>query len=225
MLAAQAPLFIHDPQRRKELAGQGAAPDDALSRLGARQAKELRGLNPKIVADKHIKFPLATRNAARDPIVDRFMIQDVTSTQNKYTLSYVLTLGKEQTEKLAQLHAAELKRALVEDNLLPPWVTLPPNPNQEQLYNIKVIRANLGDESYRVEIITDIEQYICMVEKGLLKRDALGPEALYDYCVHGDLEGFFQGSEGKLKTLGAKGVGERVLEAYLPFSEKPEHSF
>ncbi len=222
VLAAQAPLFVHDPQRRRELAGQGSAPDDALARLGARQARELRGLNPKIVADKHIKFPLASRNAARDNIVDRFMIQDVTSLKDRYTLSYVLTLGKEETERLAQLKGVELLSAIKEGGLVPPWATLPSRRGQEHLYNIKVIRANLGDESYRVEIITDIEQYICMVEKGLLKRDAEGPEALYDYVVHADLEGLFQGPDGKLKTLGAKGVGERVLDQYLPFSERPK---
>jgi hypothetical protein len=221
VLAAQAPLFVHDPQRRKALSSQGIAPDDALSRLGARQAKELRGLNPKIVVDKHIKFPLASRNAARDHIVDRFMIQDVTSPDDKYTLSYVLTLGKEETEKLAQLQGVELKRALLDGNYVPSWVTLPRNRDQDHLFNIKVIRANLGDESYRVEIITDIEQYICMVEKGLLKRNAIGPEALYDYNVHADLEGLFQGPEGKLKILRDKRVGERVLDQYLPLSEGP----
>jgi hypothetical protein len=221
VLAAQAPLFVNDPQRRRALSDQGIAPDDALSRLGARQARELRGLNPKIVVDKHIKFPLASRNAARDHIVDSFMIQDVTSPDNKYTLSYVLTLDPERTENLAKLSGAKLKQALLEENLLPPWVTLPPNGNNEHLYNIKVIRANLGDETYRVEIITDIEQFICMMEKGLLRRDAIGPEALYDYGVHADLEGLFQGTDGKLKTLRDKGVGERVLDQYLPFSEGP----
>jgi hypothetical protein len=84
-----------------------------------------------------------------------------------------------------------------------------------------VIRANIGDKTYRVEIITDIEQYILMVEKGLLKRDAKGPEALYDYEVHADLEDHFHGPDGKLNTLGAKGAGERVMNHYLPFSEGP----
>jgi hypothetical protein len=219
VLAAQAPLFVHDPKRRKALLDQGIAPDDALSRLGARQAKELRGLSPKIVVDKHIKFPLASRNAARDNNVDRFMIQDVTSPQNKYTLSYVLTLDQEKTDKYAKLSGAKLKQALVEDNLVPPWVTLPQNTNNDDLYNLKVIRANSHNKTYRVEIITDIEQYICMVEKGLLKRDAIGPEALYNYGVHADLEDHFHGPDGKLKILEDKGVGERVLEQYLPFSE------
>jgi hypothetical protein len=219
VLAAQAPLFVHDPKRRKELLDQGTAPDDALSRLGARQAKQLRGLNPKIVVDKHIKFPLASRNAARDPHVDRFMIQDVTSPDNKYTLSYVLTLDQEQTDRLAKLSGTELKEALIEGDLVPGWVKLPPNTDNERLYNLKVIRANSDGQTYRVEIITDIEQYIHMVEKGLLKRDAIGPEALYDYGVHADLEGHFHGPDGKLNTLGAKGVGERALERYLPFSE------
>lgn len=218
VLAAQAPLFVYDPQRRKELTDRGTALDDALSRLGARQAKQLRGLNPKIVVDKHIKFPLASRNAARDNLVDRFMIQDVTSSDDKYTLSYVLTLDQATTDKLAKLNGEKLKQTLIDDQLVPSWVVLPNHPGQEQLYNLKVIRAN-EDGTYRVEIITDIEQYIHMVEKGLLKRDAVGPEALYDYVVHADLEGHFHGPDGKLNTLGAKGVGERVLEQYLPFSE------
>ncbi len=218
VLAAQAPLFIHDPKRRKELSDQGIAPDDALSRLGARQAKELRGLNPKIVVDKHIKFPLASRNAARDHRVDRFMIQDVTSVYNRYTLSYVLTLSRYETDILVKLHGSELKQALWNGNLVPLWVTLPPNTDHEHLYNLKVIRAN-DDGTYRVEIITDIEQYICMVEKGLLKRDAIGPEALYNYGVHADLADHFHGPDGKLKTLSVKGVGERVMNQYLPFSE------
>ena len=217
VLAAQAPLFVHDPKRRKELSDQGTAPDDALSRLGARQAKQLRGLNPKIVVDKHIKFPLASRNAARDNLVDRFMVQDVTSPDAKYTLSYVLTLNQAETDKLAKLRGAELKQALIEGNLVPEWVVLPQNTDHEHLYNLKVIRAN-SDNTYRVEIITDIEQYIHMVEKGLFKRDAIGPEALFDYVVHADLEGFFHGPEGKLNTLGAKGVGERALDQYLPFT-------
>jgi hypothetical protein len=218
VLAAQAPLFVHDPKRRKALLDQGIAPDDALSRLGARQAKELRGLSPKIVVDKHIKFPLASRNAARDSNVDRFMIQDVTSPDNKYTLSFVLTLDQEKTDKYAKLNGAKLKQALLEDQLVPHWVTLPQNPINDDLYNLKVIRANSHDQTYRVEIITDIEQYICMVEKGLLKRDAIGPEALYNYGVHADLEDLFHGPDGKLKILADKGVGERVLEQYLPFS-------
>jgi hypothetical protein len=217
VLGAQAPLFVHDPKRRKELLGQGTAPDDALARLGARQAKQLRGLNPRIVVDKHIKFPLASRNAARDNHVDRFMIQDATAPDNKYTLSYVLVLDEEKTEKLAKLSGAPLKQALIESQLVPGWVVLPKNTHHENLYNIKVIRAN-ADKTYRVEIITDIEQYISMVEKGLLKRDAKGPEALYDYGVHADLEDHFHGPEGKLKTLSVKGVGERVMEQYLPFS-------
>jgi hypothetical protein len=177
----------------------------------------LRGLNPRIVVDKHIKFPLASRNAARDNHVDRFMIQDATSPDNKYTLSYVLTLDEEKTERLAKLNGAPLKQALIEGQLVPAWVVLPKNIYHENLYNVKVIRAN-SDKTYRVEIITDIEQYISMVEKGLLKRDAKGPEALYDYGVHADLEDHFHGPEGKLKTLSVKGVGERVMEQYLPFS-------
>lgn len=221
VLAAQAPLFVHDPKRRKELFDLGIAPDDALSRMGARQAKQLRGLNPKIVVDKHIKFPLASRNAARDNFVDRFMIQDVSSPTDRYTLSYVLTLNQEQTDKLAKLNGAKLKQALIEGNWVPSWVTLPQNTDHEHLYNLKVIRANIGDKTYRVEIITDIEQYILMVEKGLLKRDAKGPEALYDYEVHADLEDHFHGPDGKLNTLGAKGAGERVMNHYLPFSEGP----
>jgi hypothetical protein len=216
VLAAQAPLFVHDPKRREELGRQGIAPDDALSRLGARQAKELRGLNPKIVVDKHIKFPLASRNAARDSRVDRFMIQDATDTENKYTLSYVLILTREETERLAKLRGGELKRALVESRLVPLWVKLPGG--QEEHFNLKVIRANEDGQTYRVEIITDIEQYICMVEKGLLTRNASGPEALYNYNVHADLEGHFHGPQGKLKTLGAKGVGERALDSYRPFA-------
>jgi hypothetical protein len=220
VLAAQAPLFIHDPQRRKELSDQGIAPDDALSRLGTRQAKELRGLNPKIVVDKHIKFPLASRNAARDHLVDRFMIQDVSSPEERYTLSYVLTLSRAETDILVKLNGFELKQALLNGNLVPEWVTLPKNTAHDHLYNLKVIRAN-DDGTYRVEIITDIEQYIGMIEKGLLNRNAIGPEALFNYGVHADLEDHFHGPNGKLKTLSVKGVGERVMDQYLPFSEAP----
>lgn len=224
VLAAQAPLFVRDPARGKMLE-EGQAPDDAYRRLGHRLSKELRAVKPEIVAEKHIGFALATRNAARDRNVDRFMIIDSTPRQDQsYTLAYVLTLDEDRMRKLVKLKGAELKEAILaggpnNNPLKPKWAKLPEN--HEDLYAMKVIRDN-HDSTYRVEMITDIEQYIGMVEKGLLNRHAKGPNALHKNTVHGDVKGYFMDPEGMLNTKQAKWVERAASSRYAPLAAAQE---
>jgi hypothetical protein len=220
VLAAQAPLYINDPQKRRELSAQGKAPNDSARRLGDRLEEELRIVPLEIAAEKHIGFSIATRNAARDKNVDRFMIEDVSGPVGSgYTLSYVMTLGREDIQEIAGLQGGALKRAITERNLVPDWVKLPEGSDREEFFDAKVIRDN-HDGSYRLEVITDIRQYVNMVQKGLLRRDAKGPEAWFDNTMRSDIEGHFKNDGGKLKIQSPQGVAETAWVNYRPLSDR-----
>jgi hypothetical protein len=220
VLAAQAPLYINNTEMREQLSAEGKTFDDSSFRLGKRLAKELRVVPMEIVAEKHIGFSIASRNAARDKNVDRFMIQDVSGPQGTdSTLSYVLTLGRDDMKKIASLQDGALKKALVENNLVPDWVKLPEGEGSEKNFDAKVIRDN-SDGTYRVEVITDIRQYVNMVQKGLLRRDAKGPEAWFDNTLRSDIEGHFKGEDGKLQLQSPQGVAVSAWVNYQPLSSR-----
>jgi hypothetical protein len=219
VLAAQAPLFVYDPDKRGELLSRGRLPDDATRRLGERLQNELRAVPMEVVIDKHVGFALASRNAARDINVDRFMIQDVSVPMDQtYTLSYVLTLKKDDVRAIADLQGEALKKALVEGNHVPEWVKLPEGDERAKHFDMKVIRDN-HDGTYRIEVITDIRQYVNMVQKGLLKRDAKGPEALFDNRCHSDIEGHFKAAGGKLRLQSPQGIVDAQWPAFEPLSK------
>jgi hypothetical protein len=219
VLAAQAPLFVYDPDKRAELLSRGRLPNDATHRLGERLQNELRAVPMDVVIDKHVGFSLASRNAARDINVDRFMIQDVSVPMDQtYTLSYVLVLNKDDVRAIAELQGEALKNALIEKNLVPEWVKLPEGDERAKHFDMKVIRDN-HDGTYRIEVITDIRQYVNMVQKGLLRRDAKGPEALFDNRCHSDIEGHFKGAAGKLRLQSPQGIVDAQWPAFEPLSK------
>jgi hypothetical protein len=219
VLAAQAPLFVYDPDKRNEMFSSGRLYNDATYRLGERLQNELRAVPMEVVIDKHVGFGLASRNAARDINVDRFMIQDVSVPMDQtYTLSYVLTLKKDDVRAIAELQGEELKKALVEKNLVPEWVKLPEGDERAKHFDLKVIRDN-HDSTYRIEVITDIRQYVNMVQKGLLRRDAKGPEALFDNRCHSDIEGHFKAPGGKLRLQSPQGIVDAQWPAFEPLSK------
>ncbi len=221
VLAAQAPLYLNDPEMRKQLSAQGLKPSDSAGRLGDRLTDELRIVPIEIAAEKHIGFSIATRNAARDTNVDRFLIQDVSGpVGSSYTLSYVMTLGREQMRDVAGLQGAALKEAMISKGLVPEWVKLPEDKganSPEPSYDAKVIRDN-HDGSYRVEFITNLRQYVNMVQKGLLCREAKGPEAWFNNTMRGDIEGHFKAPEGKLLLQSPQGVAVTPWVNYQPLS-------
>ena len=149
----------------------------------------------------------SSRNAARDPNVDRFMIADMAvPREESYTLSYVIThMPRDMVHEVAKLQGVELRDALVRNKLVPDWVTLPAGDDRAKNFDFKVIRDN-KDGSYRAEVITDIGQYVNMVQKGILRRDVKGPEALFDNRVYSDIEGHFKAPGGKLKLQSPHGV-------------------
>lgn len=218
VLGAQAPFYVHDKAKRDALKHEGKIPDDATRRLGHRLETELRAVPIDIAAEKHIGFALASRNALRDPNVDRFMIQDVSGAVNEaYTLSYVVNMPQEVFERIHRLEGQKMKEELIKNDLVPSWVTLPPRHKRAHEYSLKAISDN-GDGNYRVEVVTDMQQYVNMVQKGMLCRNAPGPEALFDNHIRGDVAGHFQGAKGQLRLQSPQGVVADSMPSYNPLS-------
>src|SRR5690606_5113075 len=108
-------------------------------------------------------------------------------------------------------------------DLIPDRVTLPEHEDDWAGADLQVVRDN-QDGSYRVEIITDMQRYVSMVQKGLMNRDVIaelqkgnkdvGPEMLFHNKIACDMEGHFHGANGVLKLEPQRGVLE------VPFPEE-----
>lgn len=216
VLAAHAPLFVHDPSQRQSLLEQEKLPDDVAHRIGQRLVSDLRGIMLDILVDKHTRFPIASRNAARDPNVDRFLIQDVSGEYGKsHALSYTVEVTEPVLQNLRGKTGSALKQEIVKQKLVPAWVTLPAGDGDA--YGFKVIRQQ-QDGGYRIEIITDMPQYIHMVQQGLLNRQASGPEALFDNRLRCDIEHHFCGEGGRLKLQPPREVLIAPVHRFQPLS-------
>jgi len=212
VLAADVYLYVNDPPKRAELALQGKTFDDALFRGGARLTKAGRAVPLGPVSDSHFRAPEAIMNAARDKDVDRFRLMDTAPAQNDANmLSYVVNIDDLQLHKLRNTPTTQLRQTLQGEGLVPADVVLP---KQDEFYDFKIVR-NLGENRYMMQVITDLERYLGFVQKGLYNRNVstqlqnrelVGPEDYTRNTLSFDVEGDFQGPDGKLGTVPAKGV-------------------
>lgn len=214
VLAADVPLYVDDAEKRAFLALSGKTFDDALFRGGSRLTRTGRAVPLSAVSDSHMRAPEAIMNAARDENVDCFRLMDTAPALGKsYTLSYVVEVNDEQINLLRQTPANKMYEVLKGQHLIPDDVTVPEATDQ---FDFKIVR-NLGEGHYRMQVVTDMERYLGVVQKGLYDRDVItnlqkgdytGPEDYTRNTLSFDVEGSFQNERGKLRTVPAKGVQE-----------------
>jgi hypothetical protein len=203
--------------------------DVVLTRAGARLQAELRAMPMSEVVKKHHGHPIAAHNAARDPNVDRFMITDTSpALADAYTLSYVVDIPAATFKTIEKFENNELRDALEKLNLKPDWVKWPDRlPGEKNIpagmtkADMKVVGVKHGatpeQDTYHVEVITNLPQYVNMVQKGLYNAETNGPEGLFANTIASDIEGHFKnGAPGRLRLQEALGLEVVNWPDYTP---------
>ncbi len=174
VLAAAAPLYVHNPKKRATLEKQGRTIDDSMGRAWARFAEKLRAVIPQVSMSTHKDFPVSTSDAMRNKYVDRHIMFDALAEPGKERIiAYAANMDANTLHALYGKKDAELNKTLTKilDTNWPiaeAWKKYLHTPQKHYSSDFKVLRAN-SDGSYRTEIITDMDKYrgIAMLEKGL----------------------------------------------------------
>ncbi len=222
VLAFDRTLYVNDAEARRKSdqydpSKQRHALSDALLSQGQRCGRDLRAVPIDIIAKNYASVPDALLQATADTNIDSCWLLDTNPKQapdgsgraKPYILSFTAEIGLDQLKKIDRLNGPALKAAIEQmaetdkggklDTALH-HDGFTPNKISDAKWNFKVV-AELPNDRYRIEVISDDQRYLSTLEKGLFNIEATGPEELFKLTrpMSFDVEGLFQNNDRTLK--------------------------